>query len=1484
MKLIQTLMKFVFRVLLRILEVGLFLAILPLRLLFALCALLSQSVSVLCRWMAHNPVTRTLVLVLRRASTACVNGGQRLWAVLPTGLRQTLRPLVWTVGFVFVAVWRIYRLTVHLFAVMLNDMAQAFHVRETTPTHTPDVGFIEHFLVGKQWRKFKQEMADLMARLDKIQQSGPALQAIETLSPFGQERTIIVISSILINVLALALPLLMLQLYDRILPHQSLETLTIFSIAVAVAIALESLIRIIRSYITAWISARFEHRAIMAVVDRIMLQPLHEFELKGTGAVMEDFKSVSTLKYHYSGQTFQQWMDLPFVFLYVLILTLINVWVGLLLICGYSVFVFVTWRNGRHDPELIKQQKESDLRRGNFLNEIFKNIHTLKAMTMESLMLRRYERLQESCAKVMLRMTYALDMSSGIGQVFSSLMTVLIVALGAFLVTQGRLTNGELAACVLLGMRSLAPLQRLSGMWSKYQQDEVLRDRLVALLQQSGLKQPKAGGDQALEAFRGKPIALDMQSVRYSFPKSENALIADCTLSIAAGECVMVEGESGAGRSILLQLLAGVLTPDSGQVLLDQHDLRALGVDGASSYIAYLPQKAVMLEGSILDNITLFDPSRTELALQIATELGLDRFVAKMPRGWDSPIGDMATDSLPPGYQQRIAIVRALSSNPSIILFDDATSAMDSEGDANLLKYLEKARKNFTMVLVTQRPSFRKLADRRVRLSHGHIQEVALTAMPEGVSERWGAELEPVTPGALPVVQSPVLPTQSLRAASANFFESHTQKMFLDGRKWEDIHDTVQSNFKEVDDLSDCLALLLKLLNARDSAREVSEALPYFMQNLDLTGFQNAMAQLSYKVSELNCHLSDIDPRSVPCLFIPDHTPAFVVTGCVDGQIRVARNLDTPSELLQDTHVRGRALFYEYVERKPSEIRSWVANVILRFTPMMVMATVTALLSGLVMMTSSLFLTVVYSTVIPTGAQDTLAYLTVGAVVAIAVSYFFMRHRAKILAFVAGRVEYIFGTEILKRVLQMAPSYTERASVSSQVTRLQSFDAIRDVFTGPLASTIFESPATLVILVGLSIINPVALLIFVAMAAIYALLYRLFLHKTQDFVVASSKASSRRNAFLIEMVSKMRIIHECGGSLVWRARLRDISANATMASFHAEQLASMLVGISYFFMMLSALLIVAFTTPLVLSQTLSSGALIASMILMWRVLSPLQTIFVNMTRVERVRGAGEQINALMKIAGERQDYAASPISRGLQGRVEFSRVSFRYSLNLDPALVGVDFRIEPGEMVAISGPNGGGKSTLFKLMMAMYQAQSGGVLVDGVDIRQLDPLELRRLIGYAPQEAQLFRATIAQNLRLARPDATDQQILQALEMAGALDQVLALPRGLEYRVGDNTNSLPSSLKQKISLARAYITRAPIMLFDEPGNALDSAGDRYFTDVMTSLKGKSTVLFISHRPSQILLADTLLVFDKGYLRAAAPPADILKQTTVTAIKP
>lgn len=1312
-----------------------------------------------------------------------------------------------------------------------------------------------------------------------------AQKLLGSLSSFRHTRLTIVLASTVINFLALAFPLLMLQIYDRILPNQTFETLIIFAVGVLVALTIEVILTISRASITSWVAARFEHQAMLAVVSRFLNEPIHEFEKKGTGEVNEIFKSIAQIKSYYSGSTFQQMLDLPFSILYVVVIFLISPILGAVLVVGYVIYALIAYVVSKNTAALAFDRKSAELRRGNFINETINNIHTIKSMSMESLMMRRFERLQESCAKALAKATYSLEMTSGLGNIFSPIMTMIVLAIGAAMSIHHMLTIGELAACILLGMRSLAPFQRLGMVFSKVRQDRKISDSLVNILREPGLPlvdEPQFAGvdlDQQQEQVQ-LAATLELKDMSYAYPRSEQKVFDQLSLKVDAGEFLVLLGETNSGRSTLLQIMAGIIQPDEGGVYLNGANLVDLRIQGNTGGIVCLSPNAKMFEGSLLDNVTVFRPERVPYAMHVAEKLGLSAFVSRLPRGWDTMVGDAAVETMPPGYRQRIAIVRAFASRPEVVLFDDANADIDTNGDNLLLEFLESIKGHVTVVLVSQREVFRKLATRTITVRDGQLIEGADDVMP-ALGHAMPMEVVDVSKAVAQTI--PVL-TESISNQSAvldpyvpaEYFTRPASRVRDEKLFWSHVTETVDSSFRQPSDLSRCLPLILKLLNVTKTAREIAEALPYFYDNLDLNGFQNAMAQLGFKMKPVECRLDDLEPRSLPCLFVPDGQACFVVIGKVGNQMRVGTDIESPILLEQNLQMKGIAYFIEPVGGEQMNRQQWVKELIMRFFPLTLHAGVSSFFYGLILLTGPLFLMVVYSSVIPAGAMDTLIYLSVGTFIAMCSGYFFLRHRVTILSYVAGRLEYLFGSSILKQLLTMPPAYTESASVGAQTVRIQSFESIRDVFTGQLASLVLEIPVLIVFLVTLGLLNPYALLVFVICFVAYVLLYLFFSRAINQNVSSLGQATTKRNAFLVEAIGKMRLIRECSAEQLWLKRFRELSGESSMSGYKSEKLNSILQGLSHFVMMLSALLIVLLTVPSVLDLTLTSGALIASMMLMWRILQPFQTVFVNMNRIARIKQTARQIDGLMQIQGERFD-AVDATNRDYLGQVDFARVSFRYAQGVDPAVVGVEFRVKPGEMVAISGPDGGGKSTLFKLLLGMYQPQAGAVLIDNVDIRQINPIELRRVIGYVPEDgSHIFRATILQNMRMVRPDATEQEVMQALDMAGCLEQVLSLPGGLEFRGGDNNQDISVSLRKKLALARAYLTRAPIMLFDEPTAGLDPAADRKFAEVLLALKGKATVFFISHKPIHIKLADTLMVFDKGYLRAAGPPSELLRQ--------
>ena len=231
--------------------------------------------------------------------------------------------------------------------------------------------------------------------------------------------------------------------------------------------------------------------------------------------------------------------------------------------------------------------------------------------------------------------------------------------------------------------------------------------------------------------------------------------------------------------------------------------------------------------------------------------------------------------------------------------------------------------------------------------------------------------------------------------------------------------------------------------------------------------------------------------------------------------------------------------------------------------------------------------------------------------------------------------------------------------------------------------------------------------------------------------------------------------------------------------------------------------------------------------------------------------------------------------RTFNGEVTFSRVSLRYTPNGEPALLGIGLQIERGQIVAVTGSNGSGKSSLLKLVAGLYQAQAGAVLIDGIDIRQLDIGELRGAIAYVPQTCNLFHGTIAQNLRLADPTASDADLTRAAVEAGLMGELLALPDGFDTRITDQMQrQLPKGFKQRLMLARAYVKNAPIYLLDEPANNLDWEGDQALMRKLQQLRGRATVFIVTHRPSHMRIADRVVCVDGGQIMISGSPDEVL----------
>lgn len=520
----------------------------------------------------------------------------------------------------------------------------------------------------------------------------------------------LIIASVFINILALAMPLTLLQVYDRIIPNSAEGTLILLVSGVGVALILEALLRVGRSFVSGWMGARFDHMAGNAAIERLMGANIVDFEQVGTGNHMERYNALSQLREFYAGQAILVMCDLPFAVVYLSGITYLAGYLVLVPIVLIILFAITAGVLGRRLKNSLNTRLMADDRRFSFIIEVLGGVHTVKGLAMEEQMVRRYERLQETCAEAEYNVALNSASAQSAGALFSQLVLFSVVGFGSTFVISGALTVGGLAACTLLAGRSMQPLQKAVGIWTRFQSIQLARDRLRKLFEMDVEKLP---GLPDLPPVRGD---LDLDSITFTYGKNKDGdlldpLFENVNLKIKAGETIGLAGGNASGKSTLLYLMMGVLKPTAGTVRVDDLDLADYDGSSIRRQIAYLPQEGVLFNGTLLENITMFRDEKVDDAMDISRLLGLDSVVAHMPQGYDTTVGDGAGEKMPRGFRQRIAIARALVDKPRILLFDEANTSMDGAGDATLKFLLERLKGRVTMVLVTPRPSLLGIAD-----------------------------------------------------------------------------------------------------------------------------------------------------------------------------------------------------------------------------------------------------------------------------------------------------------------------------------------------------------------------------------------------------------------------------------------------------------------------------------------------------------------------------------------------------------------------------------------------------------------------------------------------------------------------------------------------------------------------------------------------------------------------------------------------------
>ncbi len=535
-------------------------------------------------------------------------------------------------------------------------------------------------------------------------------------------RSDVLLTSVALNVLTLALPLVILQVYDRIVPGDATDTFAFLVLGLAVVIVLEAILRSVRGYIIAWAAARFEHATSRRALDRLLATEVEAFESIPAGTHLDRISAIEPLRDFHSGNGLLAISDLPFVFIFLGLIAVIG---GPIVFAPIAVVVLaglLALIVGSSLDRAVRRRAELDDQRYNFIFQILSGIHSVKGLGLEAQMLRRYQAYLKPLSAAVLDVARLSAMGNALGATFGNLAMFAVAAAGSVYVVEGSMTGGTLIASTLLAGRAVQPLIRMIGVWIQARNLKLSEERLDSLMTLPQEHRP----DPASAVLPNLDSSIVLENVSIDRGQSGASVLANVSLEIPAGSLVAITGAAGSGQSILLDLLAGLTRPTAGRLLIDGVDSDLIDMRAFRQKIGFARQSTVLFRGTVLDNLTKFQ-GRESLpsALRIAHELGLDEVIARMPGGLQTTVGDTASDSLAGSIKQLISLVRAFGAAPRLLLFDEANSALDMNVDRKLRQLFKKLHGETTIILVTSRPSLVKLADMEIMMDQGQVAAIS---------------------------------------------------------------------------------------------------------------------------------------------------------------------------------------------------------------------------------------------------------------------------------------------------------------------------------------------------------------------------------------------------------------------------------------------------------------------------------------------------------------------------------------------------------------------------------------------------------------------------------------------------------------------------------------------------------------------------------------------------------------------------------------
>jgi len=526
----------------------------------------------------------------------------------------------------------------------------------------------------------------------------------------------VMVAAFLVNIFALAMPMFTMNVYDRVVPNRSIETLWVMAIGIAIIVIGDLILRTMRGYFLDWASTRIDIKLSARIMEQVLGTRL-ELRSNSVGSLANNLRSFESVRDFITSATVTTLIDLPFGLIFIGVMAWISLPMVVPVILGGIIMLVYAFSVQTKMHELSETMYRASALRNATLIESLVSLETVKALGIEGTMQRKWEHSASFLTEVGSKLKLLSQSINNGSNALQQLTSVVLVVLGVYLVTNGELTMGALIASTMLAGRALAPISQLAGLLTQYHTASTSLESLNGIMEKQ-VERPLDSNFLSRPTFRGD---IEFREVSFSYPGTEEKALSKVSFKIKAGEHVALLGRMGSGKTTIHKLMLGLYQPTEGSILVDGVDIRQIDTAELRRCVGYVQQDTQLFYGTMRENLTIASPHVDDATVLAAAHTGgIDDFINAHPKGFDLLIGERG-ETLSGGQKQGVGIARAFITKPSIILLDEPTSAMDHSSEDAVKNRLKEASNGKTVVLITHRTTLFDLANRIIVVDSGRI-------------------------------------------------------------------------------------------------------------------------------------------------------------------------------------------------------------------------------------------------------------------------------------------------------------------------------------------------------------------------------------------------------------------------------------------------------------------------------------------------------------------------------------------------------------------------------------------------------------------------------------------------------------------------------------------------------------------------------------------------------------------------------------------